>query len=163
MIENLQKTFTKKFAGLSDLNYWERLQTLGMYSQERRLERYRVIYTWKSLEGLVPNCGLSSQHSARRGRYAAIKPLVPNSSAKLKSIKDGAFTVHGPKLFNSLPANIRNMTNCSVDSFKKQLDDYLNCLPDEPSCDNLYPGAINLITGRQSNSIIDQARKHFRP
>ena len=163
MIENLQKTFTKKFAGLNNMTYWERLEILGLYSQERRLERYRVIYTWKSLEGLVPDCGLSSHYSARRGRYAAIKPLVSSSTAKTKSIRDGAFTVHGPKLFNSLPATIRNLTNCSVDSFKRQLDEYLNCLPDEPSCDNLYPGAINPITGRHSNSIIDQALKHFRP
>merc|ERR1712082_520602 len=161
-IENLQRTYTRRFSGLGDLNYWERLQTLKMFSQERRLERYRIIYTWKTLEGLIPNCGRSSHYSTRRGRNAAIKPLITNSTARIKSIREGSFLVNGPRLFNSLQATLRNMSNCSVDSFKQQLDLYISCLPDEPSCDNLTPGASSQVTGRQSNSIIDQARRYHR-
>jgi hypothetical protein len=37
------------------LDYWEHLKSLRMCSQERRRERYRIIYTWKILEGQVPN------------------------------------------------------------------------------------------------------------
>ena len=156
-IENLQRLYTRRFSGLGDLNYWERLHTLKMFSQERRLERYRIIYTWKALEGLIPNCGLYSQYSTRRGRSAAIKPLITNSTARIKTVREGSFLVNGPRLFNSLPATIRNLSNCSVDSFKQQLDQYISCLPDEPSCDNLTPGASSQVTGRQSNSIIDKA------
>ena len=29
-----------------------------MNSQERRMERYRIIYVWKILEGFAPNCGV---------------------------------------------------------------------------------------------------------
>jgi len=29
-----------------------------MYSQERRMERYGIIYTWKILEGVAPNVGI---------------------------------------------------------------------------------------------------------
>ena len=144
--------------GLSDNTYWERLKILKLFSQERRLERYRVIYIWKSLEKLIPECGLESYVSLRRGRLVKVKPLSTQSSAKTKSIRDGSFMINGPRLFNSLPANIRDLTGCSVEAFKNHLDIYLSTLPDEPSCDLLQPSAVNQITGRQSNSIIDQAR-----
>ena len=160
-LENTQRAYTRRFSGIGELNYWDRLKFLKLYSQERRMERYRILYTWKALEGFIPDCGLTSQFSARRGRSVIIKPLVPNSTASSKSIRESSFTVNGPRLFNSLPAELRNVTSCSVDSFKRQLDDFLSCLPDEPSCDNLKPGAVNYITGRQSNSIVDQARKYY--
>ena len=57
-IEEIQKSFTKKIPEVNHLNYWERLSHLKMYSQQRRAERYRIIYTWKVLEGLLPNCGI---------------------------------------------------------------------------------------------------------
>ena len=46
-IENLQRQFTKRIPEVRQLSYWERLNKLKMLSQERRMERYRVIYTWK--------------------------------------------------------------------------------------------------------------------
>ena len=55
-IENLQRIFTRKIPEVKSLNYWQRLAHLNMYSQQRRMERYRAIYVWKILEGLVPNC-----------------------------------------------------------------------------------------------------------
>ena len=32
---------------LSSLNYWDKLKELHLYSQERRRERYMVIFLWK--------------------------------------------------------------------------------------------------------------------
>ena len=40
---------------MENLSYWEQLEQLRMYSLERRRERYQIIYTWRILEGLVPN------------------------------------------------------------------------------------------------------------
>ena len=57
-IENLQKIYTKKFPDIKHLNYWERLQSQKLISQERGMERYRCIYIWKIIEGLSPNCGI---------------------------------------------------------------------------------------------------------
>ena len=34
-------------------NYWERLDALNMYSQERRRERYAIIFIWKLAMGLA--------------------------------------------------------------------------------------------------------------
>ena len=40
--------------------------------------------------------------------------------------------VRGPMLFNTLPSELRNMTNCSSESFKQALDTFLKTIPDEP-------------------------------
>ena len=41
---------------LSGLNYWEKLSELHLYSQERRRERYQVIFIWKINQGMVSGC-----------------------------------------------------------------------------------------------------------
>ena len=41
--EKVQRSFTKHIAGLRDLSYHERLQTLKIYSLQRRKERYCII------------------------------------------------------------------------------------------------------------------------
>ena len=61
-----------KIPALDKLNYWERLKKLKMYSQQRRLERYRILYAWKILSNLAPNCGLVKVTSERRGRQLRI-------------------------------------------------------------------------------------------
>ena len=54
-IEAIQRSFTSKIAGLQDLDYWERLKRLSLYSLQRRRERYLIIYVWKIIRGLSPN------------------------------------------------------------------------------------------------------------
>ena len=53
------RAFTRRVRGLSTLPYWERLASMRLLSTERRQERYKVIYTWKALKGLVPPCGIT--------------------------------------------------------------------------------------------------------
>ena len=58
--------------------------------------------------------------------------------------------IRGPRLFNELPKYLRNVTDVTVDTFKKKLDSYLVQLPDEPTVDGYY--------GRRaacSNSLLD--------
>ena len=38
---------------LQELNYWEKLKELKLYSQERRRERYQICFIWKLSQGLV--------------------------------------------------------------------------------------------------------------
>ena len=163
-IENLQKCFTKKIPSIRHLNYWDRLRVLKMNSQQRRLERYRIIYTWKILEGLAPNCGLEVTNTDRRGREVRIPPLKGNQS--VRTLREQSFQVNGPKLFNSVPIKIRNITKVPVDKFKEQLDKFLELIPDEPNVDGLTPSTCNQYTAAPSNSIMDQARnplKNRRP
>ena len=158
-IEKLQKDFFRKIPAIRDLNYWEQLQNMKMLSLQRRLERYRIIYIWKTLEGLVPNCGISvSQEIGRHGRKCHIPSINKKAKLSVKTLREQTFQVHGPQLFNALPNSVRNTTKCSVDDFKMKLDKFLETIPDEPNVGGLTPGASTL-EARASNSIVDQIRR----
>ena len=159
-LENLQRWFTKRIPQLSNLNYWQRLRALNLYSQQRRMERYRIIYTWKILEGLAPNCGLKEKQSIRGARELQV-PTLKGKQA-VKSLRDQSFQVKGPQLFNSLPAFLKKITKVSVDDFKMQLDKYLEKIPDEPNVDGLVSAACNPFTASPSNSLLDQPRAASR-
>ena len=70
-IEKLFYDFTAKIPEVREKNYWERLKHLKMYSQQRRMERYRYIYIWKCLEGKVPACGVTAAPVNPRPRGSA--------------------------------------------------------------------------------------------
>ena len=136
-IENVQKAFTRKIQSSNRKDYWERLKTLGLYSLQRRRERYCVIYVWKILENLVPNLSGSTRITAkttlRFGRLCNIpSSLKSTASSRLQSLRDSSFCVNGPNLFNALPSHIRNMTNVGLPKFKAELDRYLKTIADEP-------------------------------
>ena len=157
-IENLMKTFTKKIPEVSHLDYWSRLRQLKMYSQQRRAERYRIIYTWKVLEGMVPNCGIEHTYSERRGRECKIPDLRGRQA--IQSLRDQSFQVTGPRLFNSLPRYIRNLKNKSKEEFKEKLDQFLASLPDQPKIGDLVPSICNQNTAKPSNSLTDVILHH---
>ena len=149
-IEQIQKNYTRKVKSYSKSDYWTRLKTLRMNSQERRRERYRIIYIWKMLEKLVPdyhNLAEQAQFSPRNGRKVSIPITKSKSPRQFQHIRQSSLSVHGGKLFNALPKHIRNLTGCSVLQFKAVLDKYLCTLPDEP----ILPGYTNAIN---SNSIL---------
>ena len=156
LLENLQKSYTKRIPEVRSMNYWQRLVHLRMYSQQRRLERYRIMYTWKILEQLVPNCGLETATSDRRGRQVLIPKL--KGSPAIRSLREQSFQVNGPKLFNCLPPSIRNLSGITIDEFKIKLDQFLSKIPDEPNVEGLTPSACDLYSAAPSNSIIDQSR-----
>ena len=127
-------------------------QTLKMYSQERRMERYRAIYIWKILEGISPNCGIQE----RRGREIQIPKI--KGRGRYQTLREGSFQVHGAKVFNSLPKSVRNMKKVSVEDFKSSLDNFLQSIPDEPKLPGYIPTTCNQVTSSPSKSIIDHAR-----
>ena len=51
MVEKVMRDYTRRIPKLRGLNYTERLNKLAMNSQQRRLERYQLLYTWKVMEG----------------------------------------------------------------------------------------------------------------
>ncbi len=136
-IENVQKAFTRKIQSSNRKDYWDRLKTLGLYSLQRRRERYCVIYVWKILENLVPNLSgcskITAKATLRSGRLCNIPSSLKSTvSNKLQSLRDSSFCVNGPNLFNALPSHIRNMTNVGLPTFKAELDKYLKTIADEP-------------------------------
>ena len=54
-IERIQRNFTSKIRGLEQMDYHERLKKLGLYSLERRRERFPIINAWQQLEGIKEN------------------------------------------------------------------------------------------------------------
>ena len=68
-----------------------------------------------------------------------ITPLSPvahtvrgSASSFVKQARFSSIAVRDPRLFNSLPQAIRNITDCNTDTFKRSFDQFLSGIPDEP-------------------------------
>ena len=111
------------------------------------------------IEGKVPNCGINVRgEDARLGRMCEVPPLNTKASQAVQTMREQTFQVNGPKLFNSLPAHIRNIRKCSIEDFKMALDKYLEKIPDEPNVSGLTPGGCTA-EARASNSLLDQTKR----
>ena len=148
-IELVQVSYLKKIVGMSSKDYWEQLSTLNMYSLERRRERYAAIYMWKVIEGLVPNFGVTIAYNKRKGRYCVVPNVRSAAPCRIQTIRFNSMAVKGPRIFNSLPVEIRNKSECSVQSFKSALDKHLKTVPDEPRVAKLIK-----YCARTSNSLV---------
>ena len=106
------------------LTYTKRLKMLNLNSLHRRRERYCIIYLWKILEGLVPNFSdpIVCSFSDRRGRSCTVSHVNPGRQGTLAF---NSFRWRSVRIFNRLPIHIRNISACSIDRFKSQLDRYL--------------------------------------
>ncbi len=131
-IEALQRSYTNRITSIRHLDYWERLSALGMSSQERSFERYKIIYIWKILEGKVPNFGLEYYEATRHGRMCRIPKINTRCSQAIQTLRESSLSVHGPRLFNCLPSALRDQTGCEVDSFKRAINKLLSSIPDQP-------------------------------
>lgn len=152
-IEAVQRNFTSKITSVANLSYWERLKALDLYSLERRRERYLILYVFKIIQNVTPNFDsakfeIKCTFSQRRGRICTIPPINNRATGNVKSMVEASFPVRGPRLFNSLPIELRNF-NGSVDAFKSRLDKFLEQVPDKP-CLPAYQQPAS------TNSIIEQ-------
>ena len=159
-IEMVQRSFIRKITDCRSLNYWEQLKYLHLYSLERRRERYRIIYIWRMLEEQVPNIfsaegipKVTANWHVRRGRECAVHRVNRRAPSSVQKLVYASLPVHGQQLFNTLPSNIRNLTGCSLDKFKRELDRYLATIPDEPQ----IPG-YTAQRRADSNSLLDMTR-----
>ena len=163
-LELLQKAFIGKIRGMSSLNYWKQLSALSLYSLERRRERYQIIYTWRIIEGQVPNLSLNPveyQWHPRRGRECHIPGITTTAPSAIQTLREASLPIKGPRLFNCLPQHIRNASGCTTEAFKCMLDKYLKTVPDEPH----IPG-LTQYRRCESNSITDWTRhpaQHVEP
>ena len=124
---------------------------LKMNSLQRRDERYKIIYIWKILEGLVLEANVTlAPEDERNWRLCIIPPL----KAKERTNGESSFQVIGPRLFNSLPKYIRGIKNCSVEEFKEKLDELLGKVPDEPKIGGIMP-----MNFQQANSLLHQLQR----
>ena len=140
---------------LLGLNYWEKLKELCLYSQERRRERYQVIFIWKISQGMVSGYNIHFSHSnGRRGRNALPNPVVRAAPASVRNARERSLGVKGVKIFNLLPDQLRSMNSQHIDFFKNHLDVFLSSIPDQPTMTGLGRAA-------ESNSRLHQLPLYY--
>ena len=123
---------------MAELNYCDRLKELKLYSLKRRRERYCIIYVWKILHNMALNfsCDKIREYTdERRGLLCSVPNLISRATQRLKITRDGTFGIQGPKLFNSLPRELRARGDTEdpklLEKFKRKLDKLLATIPDE--------------------------------
>ena len=136
------------------VSYWNRLQTLKIFSLERRRERYMIIHLYKILIGLVPNPDFQIREFERMN-IKILPKYCKTARSTAKTLRHSSFFSHGPRLYNLLPGYLRlrefivTPNNTHVVAFKKNLDRFLHRIPDQPTIIG-YPRAAT------SNSILHQ-------
>ena len=144
-VEAVQRAFTSKISGCEELNYWQRLRHLGLYSLQRRRERYKILYVWKMYRNLLPNhLNLDFKFSLRRGPYVE-RPLGKSGSKRVNSTVFNSCSSTAVALFNSVPRVVKEQL--TLEGAKRELDKFLSNIPDEPPIKGY--GAEN------SNSLLD--------
>ena len=136
-----------------ELNYWDRLKHLGLYSLERRRERYIILYTWKMITELASNfesetSRIVTYYNERRRRLCRIPLFNNRAAARVQTLREGSLSVAGPRLFNALQKVLRG-GEFTLAKFKRRLDNWLRKIPDCPVMGN-YPQQVT------SNSILHQ-------
>ena len=153
-LEMVQRSFIRKIDDMRHFDYWTQLKKLHLYSLERRRERYIIIYIWRILEHQVPDLTSGEIYSinegGRLGRKSSFPSISNSAPPEIKKIRYASLSSRGPQLFNILPAELRNLNNCSVEIFKRALDRFLTNIPDEP----LIPG-YTAMRRADSNSLVD--------
>ena len=151
-LESVSRHFTSQVAGMSDLDYWERLASLKILSQERRRERYRVIFVWKITQELVQGYSMNFVTNPRLGRLAVVHQVVATAPLAVRKAREASLSVKGAKLFNIIPKDIRDMSG-TVPQFKAALDNWLASIPDQPTVSGRQRAAL-------TNSLLDQVPMH---
>ena len=66
-------------------DYWDRLRDLKLYSQERRRDRYPLIFLWKFAQGLVQGYSIAVKHDMKQGRMAEQKTVKLSCPASVRN------------------------------------------------------------------------------
>ena len=159
VLEGVQRSFTSRIWGFQHLDYWARLQALGLMSLQRRRERYIIMHMWKVLNGVSPNdLDIKFSTPSRNGIKALVPALNKASTPKNQTIYDQSFAVIGPRLWNLLPGSLHLLS--SKEQFKIKLTEFLKSFPDTPpvsgySCINsnsILDWRLNMATALQGQS-----------
>ena len=135
---------------LVGLNYWDKLSELHLYSQERRRERYQVIFLWKISQGMVSGYDLEfTSGMGRRGRTIIPKTVVRTVPSVFRNERERSLGVRVANILNLLTEQLKSIDTNHVDLFKNHLDVFLSTIPDQPTVTGLGRAA-------ESNSLLHQ-------
>ena len=131
LLESVQRGFTAKVSGMKNMDYWQRLKALDLMSLQRRRDRYAVLTMHKTYRGLIPNeTGIAFNRTSRHGVKADIPDLSRVKSKRTSTLYSSSFGSIGPRLWNCLPDDLREIED--PDLFKFKLDLLLRDIPDRP-------------------------------
>ena len=134
------------------MNYWERLKELEIRSLQRRREMLIIMHVFKIKINVIklnvyPNTiDLNFKISNRTNAIKTVLKPLPRVQGKLLTLYEESFIIKAAKLWNILPPNITHIS--SLNSFKHELTNFLNTVPDEPPLPG-YPF-------RNNNSLLQQ-------
>jgi hypothetical protein len=151
-LEQVQRSLVSRISDsrIQNLSYWEKLRSLRLYSQERRRERYMIIFVWKISQQMVSGYTIPfTSCCSRTGRKAVPAPVPQSARAVVRQARAGTLAVRGAQLFNTMPASLRNSDHGDILMFKNHLDIHLQDIPDQPTIAGLERGA-------SSNSLLHQ-------
>ena len=150
LIEGVQRKFTSRFVcfqtyddtlgmPVCTTDYATRLQQLKIYNLQRRRERYIIIYVYKIVNKLTPNPGFDIDYNPRLKLEVTPKLVLQRGNANWsKKARNSSFFVTGPRLYNSIPGDLRELednivpSKSMINSFKRKLDKHLSTIPDLP-------------------------------
>ena len=101
-----------------------------------------IIYAWQMLQGIKTDVlGLQMKLSEidynRNIKLGGIKQYRKDGTVMMGRIQTKILNSPARKmerLFNCMPGHIRNITRRPTEYFKKQLDEWLKEVPDQPKC-----------------------------
>ena len=102
-LESIARHFTAQVEGMSGMDYWERLSALSLYSQERRRERYQIIFLWKVAQGLIQGYSANFIQNDRRGRLMVLAPLCTKVPAAVRKAREASLQVRGASCSTAYP------------------------------------------------------------
>ena len=120
------------------------------------MERYKCLYIWKSLNGLVPSLGLEWADSDGRSGSRLRYPKIIGPEGHNRTLQRDSINWEGVRIFNSLPDVIKNYKG-TKEGMKNLLDRYIQNIPDQPEYPGMIPGGRTMY-GKPSNSIADWTR-----
>ena len=113
-------TFTKKYEHITPS-----VMDLHWFPVEYRIIYKILLLVYKAINGVSPSyiSSLLSFCSSSYSLHSCSNKLLQVPRSKLKSYGDRRFSTAGPKLWNSIPASLRNAD--SLNSLKKHFKTYL--------------------------------------
>ena len=130
-VENIQRSFTSRIEGMNEFNYWERLSKLNLESLQRRREKHLIINVWKIKNNVIPNnFKLSFREAKHTGAIKAVLNPLPRIKGRILTLYEQSFISNSAKLWNILPSDLTRIS--SLNSFKVNLNKFLQDIPDEP-------------------------------
>ena len=113
-----------------------------------------IIYTCQMLEGIKTDVlGLQTKLSEidynRSIKLGGIKQYRTHGTRMLVRIQTKILNIPArtmESLFNCIPLHIRNITGRSTEYFKKQLNEWLKEVPDQPNCGAFAERCVGQVT-----------------